>query len=151
LSQALPLFVYGTLRDPDLLAAILNRPLPADAALAAVAPGFAALHYPGRPYPALVRKPGGAAAGLALLGLSPFERDLLDRFEGAEYVRGVLAVLLGEELHEAEAYLPAVTVPATSPPWSLAGWQARHKPHVLAGEIATAQALRARLLAVRPH
>ena len=57
-----PLFVYGTLRDPDLLAAVLGRPLAACEILAAVAPGFRAAHYPNRIYPALIRAPGAAAA-----------------------------------------------------------------------------------------
>ena len=73
-----PLFAYGTLRDPDLLARVLARPLNAEAMLAAVAPGFRAVHYPGRAYPALVRAPGAAAEGVVLTDLTPFERDLLD-------------------------------------------------------------------------
>jgi hypothetical protein len=35
-----PLFVYATLRDPELLAAVLGRQLAAGEMLAAVAPGF---------------------------------------------------------------------------------------------------------------
>ena len=53
------LFVYGTLRDPQLLSAVLGRPA---TGLNAAAPGYAAVHYPGRIYPALVRRPGSAAA-----------------------------------------------------------------------------------------
>lgn len=146
-----PLFVYGTLRDPDLLAAILARPLPADAALAAAAPGFRAVHYPRRVYPALVRVPGAAAPGLLLIGLTPFEADLLDAFEGDEYRRGIIPVMVGEELHEAFAYLPAVSVPATAPVWTLEAWQSAHKPRVLGSEIATAAELRQKLIAIRPH
>ena len=145
------LFVYGTLRDPELLAGVLGRPLSAAAMLPAAAPGFAALHYPGRIYPALVRRPGAAAAGQVLTDLSPFERDLLDAFEGEEYRRGVIPVMIEEELHEADAYLPAIAVPATSAPWTLAGWQQTHKAKVLSAEHASARDLRARLIAIRPH
>ena len=106
--MALPLFVYGTLRDPDLLPAVLGRPLPPGSVHDAVASGFRAVHYPGRIYPALVRAPGGSAPGLLLTGLTPFERDLLDAFEGEEYLRGTVPVMVGEELHEADAYLPAI-------------------------------------------
>jgi gamma-glutamylcyclotransferase (GGCT)/AIG2-like uncharacterized protein YtfP len=141
------LFVYGTLRDTELLAAVLGR-LPA--ALAAVAPGFAAVHYPGRVYPALLRRPGAATPGLLLTDLTPFELDLLDAFEGAEYRRGVVPVMVEEELHEAFAYLPAVPV-KDQPDWSLAAWQAEHKARVLAGEKATADELRLKLIATRPH
>lgn len=145
------LFVYGTLRDPDLLAGVLNRPLRADRMLAATAPGFAALHYPGRLYPALVRAPGAAAEGLVLTDLTAFEHDLLDAFEGAEYRRGLVPVMIDEELHEAAAYLPAIAVPADAPPWTLAAWQRHHKPRVLGSERAGADEIRRRLIAVRPN
>lgn len=144
------LFVYGTLRDPDLLSAVLGRPLEAGELLAAVAPGFRATHYPDRIYPALIRAPGGAAEGLLLTGLSPFERDLLDQFEGSEYRRGIVPVMVGEELHEAEAYLPAVPV-AGGDPWSLEHWRAVHKADVLVADAAQAEEIRRRLIAIRPN
>ena len=142
------LFVYGTLRDPELLDAVLGRPA---RSLAAAAPGFAAVHYPARLYPALVRRPGQAAAGLVLTDLTPFELDLLDAFEGEEYHRSIVPVVIDEELHEAFAYLPAATIPPDAPGWTLANWQARHKARVLAGERASADDLRAKLIAIRPH
>jgi len=145
------LFVYGTLRDADLLAGVLARPLDAAAMPAAVAPGFRAVHYPGRVYPALRRAPGSAAEGLVLIDLTPFERDLLDAYEGDEYRRTLIPVMIGEELHEAFAYLPVIAVPAAAPAWSLARWQAEHKPRHLAAERAAADLLRQRLLVLRPH
>jgi Gamma-glutamyl cyclotransferase, AIG2-like len=145
------LFVYGTLRDPDLLAGILARPLVADAMLGAAAPGFRVVHYPGRIYPALVRAPGAAAEGLVLADLTAFEHDLLDAYEGPEYRRGVIPVMIAEELHEAVAYLPAIAVPADAPAWTLPAWQSRYKSQVLAGERSTAAEIRQKLIAIRPH
>jgi hypothetical protein len=141
------LFAYGTLRDPDLLGAVLGRPA---SGLNAVAPGFATVHYPGRIYPALLRRPGGAAPGLVLTDLSAFEMDLLDAFEGAEYRREIIAVMIEEELHQVFAYLPVIAVTGQSD-WTLAAWQGEHKRHVLAGERATADELRLKLIAIRPH
>jgi len=146
-----PLFVYGTLRDPDLLAGVLNRPLRADRMLQATAPGFAALHYPNRIYPALVRRPGATAEGLVLTDLTPFEKDLLDAFEGAEYRRQIIPVMIAEELHEAFAYLPAIAIPADAPAWTLSTWQINHKPRVLVSERAGADEIRLKLIAIRPH
>ena len=143
------LFVYGTLRDPDLLSAVLGRSTAATAA--ATAPGFAVVYYPGRIYPALVRRPGAAAPGLVLLDLTPFEQDLLDAFEGTEYRRTIVPVMIDEELHEAFAYLPATAIPAGADPWTLPDWQIRHKPWVLQSEKATADELRAKLIAIRPN
>lgn len=149
--MTLPLFVYGTLCDPDLRAAVLGRTLPPGAVHAARAPGFRAVHYPGRIYPALLRAPGAAAEGLLLLGLTPFESDLLDAFEGDEYRRGPVAAMLEEELHEADAYLPTIAIAAAAPAWTLHLWQAEHKLRVLASEAANADELRQRLIAIRPH
>ena len=100
-----PLFVYGTLRDPDLLAAVLGRPLQAGEVIAAAAPGFRATHYPNRVYPALIRAPGGFAEGLVLLGSAGLTgignalantitgnsgANLIDGSFGADAMRGLL-------------------------------------------------------------
>ena len=149
--MGIPLFVYGTLRDPDLLSGVLGRSsMPTDA-MTAAAPGFAAVHYPGRIYPTLVRRPGAAAPGMVLLDLTPFEIDLLDAFEGEEYRRAIIPVMIGEELHEAFAYLAAIEVGADAPAWTLADWQIRHKSRVLGAERATADELRLKLIAIRPN
>ena len=145
------LFAYGTLRDPDLLSGVLGRSRKTTAALPAAAPGMAAVHYPGRIYPALVRRPGGAAAGVVLTDLTPFEMDLLDAFEGEEYRREIIPVMIGEELHEAFAYLPVIAIPVNAPDWTLRDWQHEHKARVLAGERATAEELRRKLIAIRPN
>lgn len=152
-TNILPLFVYGTLCDPDLLAGVLNRPLRPAHLHPARAPGYRAVYYPGRIYPALVRAPGAAAEGLLLTDLTPFERDLLDAFEGDEYRRQTIAAMLVDEpeLHEADAYIPAIAVPADAHDWSLSRWQAEHKPQVLVREASAAADIRARLIAVRPN
>jgi len=149
----LPLFVYGTLRDPDLIAAVLGRALRTGTAHAARAPGFKAVHYPSRIYPALVRSPGAGAEGLLITGLSPFERDVLDAYEGEEYRRTPIATMLADEpeLHEADAYLPVIAVGTDAHDWSLSRWQADHKARVLVTEWAEAARLRERLIAIRPN
>jgi gamma-glutamylcyclotransferase (GGCT)/AIG2-like uncharacterized protein YtfP len=145
------LFVYGTLRDPELLSAVLGRSRKTTVTAPAAAPGFGVVHYPARIYPALVRRPGGAAAGLVLTDLTAFELDLLDAFEGEEYRRQIIPVVIDGELHEAFAYLPVATIPADAPEWTLRGWQDEHKARVLAAERATAEELRAKLIAIRPN
>jgi hypothetical protein len=149
--MAEPLFVYGTLRDPDVLAAVLARPLSADAVLPAVAPGFRAVTYPNRTYPALLRAPGASAPGLILMDLTPFERDLLDAYEGEQYRRALIPVMIDEELHEASAYFPTIAIPATAPGWTLEAWQREHKARVLPAERLAARQLREKLIAIRPN
>jgi hypothetical protein len=146
-----PLFGYGTLSDPDLLAGVLGRPLVAANILAAVAPGFRIAYYPGRVYPALLVAPGGRAEGLLLLDVTRFERDVLDIYEGAEYRRDIVSAIVDEELHEADAYLPTATVAGDAEPWSLGAWQASHKRAVLGAELAAAARIRADLIAALPN
>ena len=145
-----PLFVYGTLRDADMLSAVLGRPLREGERLVAVAPGYGVVHYPHRTYPALLRTPGAAARGDVLIRLTRFESDLLDQFEGPEYHRGIVPVMIDDEVHEADAYLPTTGIPAPTP-WSLETWQATHKASVLQHEALLADDIRRRLIAARPN
>jgi gamma-glutamylcyclotransferase (GGCT)/AIG2-like uncharacterized protein YtfP len=146
-----PLFVYGTLRDPALLALVLGRAMDPHRVLAAAAPGRRAVCMPQRSYPGLRPAPGATALGLLLLGLSPFELDLLDRFEGDEYRRALLPVIADAELHEALAYLPVGPLPPDLPEWRFDAWQREHRQGMLAAEALVAEDRRRQLLAMRPH
>lgn len=144
-----PLFVYGTLRDPDVLDALLGRTLAAHECVTAHAPGFQAVHYPHRVYPALIAASGGNAPGLLLHDLTAIELAILDAFEGDEYRRAIIPVLAPSGIVDADAYLPVITIPPDAAPWTLDNWTALHKLSVLDGERRTAQALRDRLSAAR--
>jgi hypothetical protein len=146
-----PLFAYGTLSDPQLLMRLLARPVTAATLIPASAPGWRAAQLAGKPWPVLVRAPGRAASGVLVMGLSPFERDLLDAYEGAGYKRSPVAVMVDVELFEADAYLPALAPPPDAPDWQLAEWQMNHKPRALVSEGAEADRLREKLIAIRPH
>ena len=52
------LFLYGTLRDAELRAAVLGHAVDPRNVARAVAPGHRAVVYPGRIYPAIVPAPG---------------------------------------------------------------------------------------------
>jgi gamma-glutamylcyclotransferase (GGCT)/AIG2-like uncharacterized protein YtfP len=78
------LFVYGTLRFPDVLHALLDRqPAMSPARVA----GWRAVTLAGRPYPALVPSPDvkDQAEGLLLEGIQPDEWRILDDFEDDVY------------------------------------------------------------------
>ena len=144
------LFVYGTLQDADMLAAVLGRPVAMTGLRRAAAPGFRAVCHPGRVYPALVACDDDAAPGLLLDALSRLDLAVLDAFEGAEYRREPITVLVEGSQHQADAYLPVATISAAAPAWSLTDWTMRHKPTVLTQEAGTAMALRQRLAAQAP-
>ncbi|OEV04335.1 gamma-glutamylcyclotransferase family protein [Streptomyces oceani] len=76
------LFVYGTLRFPEVLAALLGRVPPRAPARVR---GWRAAALAGHVYPGLVPAPGVITAGLVLSGLTAAERRVLDEFEGPEY------------------------------------------------------------------
>ena len=120
-------FVYGTLCDPELRAAVLGRVLAPPQVAAAVVPGHCAVLWPGRTYPGLVRRPGGIAEGLLLLGLSAADVERLDVYEGPEYRRVLLPAIVDGELHEAEAFVPVPPFAGDGAAWSLHHWQANHK------------------------
>lgn len=145
------LFIYGTLQDADVLAAVLGRPVDTATLRRAQAPSYRAVSYPGRVYPALVKADADTAPGLLLESLSALDLAVLDAFEGEEYRREGIAVVVDGLPLIADAYLPVEVIAADAPAWSLADWTARHKPAVLGRETDTAAALRQRLSARMPR
>lgn len=143
------LFIYGTLQDPDILAAALGRQVEAQALQPASAPNYRAVVFPGRVYPALVAATGATAPGHVLHALNEADMAALDGFEGEEYRRQTITVLVAGQPAAAQTYLPVAAVDPAGPAWSLSDWTARHKAEVLAGETATAQAVRDRLTRAR--
>jgi gamma-glutamylcyclotransferase (GGCT)/AIG2-like uncharacterized protein YtfP len=134
----LPLFVYGTLRDPDMLAAVLGRVLGAGEAVVATAPDYRAVYFPKRLYPGLIPARGEAAPGLLLHELSPSDLERLDVYEGREYARHNVRVKAQGTFIVSSVYLPTIAIAPNAPAWALKDWQRSHKPTALAAEIAAA-------------
>lgn len=138
----LPLFVYGTLRDPDILAAVLGRTVSSQDLVAATAPDCAAVYFPGELYPALVTRLGHAAPGLLLMQPTSDDIAALDAFEGDQYRRGPLQATTPAGPVAAEVYWPAITVAPSAIDWTLERWMREHKPGVLSRETMLARAAR---------
>ncbi|MFB8274703.1 gamma-glutamylcyclotransferase family protein [Nocardia colli] len=81
-AQGHSLFVYGTLRFPEVLKVLIDR---VPNLVTAVAPGWRVAALPGRLYPGLVPEPDTLAHGLLLTGLTLGEWEILDAFEDDEY------------------------------------------------------------------
>lgn len=137
-----PLFFYGTLRDADILTAVLGRMVSSAHLLPADASDCATVYFPGQVYPALVARPGARVTGLLLL--EPTARDVmaLDAFEGDQYRRGPIRVTTAENAMAAEVYWPALSVSASAADWSFDHWTQAHKPQVLERETELGQAAR---------
>lgn len=123
-----PLFVYGTLCDARVLAAVLGRGPAAEAPRAGRLPGYAVRKEAGAGWPMIVAAPGEQAEGLVLAGLTAGDLVRLDYFEGAwGYARRTVEVLeaSGAPL-VADVYVPprALAEAPEEGVWSLATWQA---------------------------
>jgi hypothetical protein len=137
-----PLFLYGILRDPDILAAVLGRTVAERDLVAAKAPDCAAVYFPGQLYPALVQRPGRAAPGLLLTHATKDDLAALDAFEGDEYRRGPVQVATARGAVAAEVYWPTITVASSAADWTLERWMREHKSQVLLRETELARAAR---------
>ncbi len=137
-----PLFLYGTLRDADILAAVLGRTVAEHDLIGATAPDCAAVYFPGQLYPALVQRPGSAASGLLLIHSTMDDLAALDAFEGDEYRRGPVQVATARETVAAAVYWPTVAVPPSATDWTLDRWTREHKPAVILRETELARAAR---------
>jgi gamma-glutamylcyclotransferase (GGCT)/AIG2-like uncharacterized protein YtfP len=84
-------FVYGSLLFPDIFEAV-TRALPrrSDATL----DGYARYRLRGESYPAIVPEPGARTAGAVYHDLTLDMLERLDRFEGLEYERARVSVVL---------------------------------------------------------
>jgi hypothetical protein len=127
-------FFYGTLRDRDLLALVLGRPVARDALKPAVLRDWCRHPARGKSYPVLVRQRGATTMGDVLDGVSASEQRRLTIYEGEGYrltrafatvdgAAGPRAVLLFAR--------SAKGPPALDGDWSLDEWRAQHKAHAM--------------------
>jgi gamma-glutamylcyclotransferase (GGCT)/AIG2-like uncharacterized protein YtfP len=146
-----PLFVYGTLRDPDVLLLVLGHlPDPATV-VTARALDCRCVYYPGRTYPALLQAPGETAPGTLLTALTGADIAALDSFEGEEYSRRSIEIIVNSVLVTADVYWPVATISPDAESWSLPVWVARHKAAFMATETQSVAELRRRPVARDPN
>lgn len=123
------LFVYGTLRDRDVLKLALNGSGPPPATVEAWLPDHAALISADGPFPVLRPAPGQAAPGLVLCDVTEDMRAALDWFEGAfRYRLEARRVETADGPRQAEVFIPDADLADTGRPWRLEDWAAERKP-----------------------
>lgn len=125
------LFVYGTLRDPDVFAAVVGRLKPQRPA---AAKGYRAVFYPSRVYPALIVEPSSSAEGILVSDLADAELAALDTFEGGEYHRLPIEVIVDGSAVTVDAYLPICGVSLSAETWTLEHWRANSKDDFMIAE-----------------
>ena len=120
------LFVYGTLRCPELMTAVAGagRQSAEDATL----DGYAVLPVAGDVVPLIRQTPGGSANGLLWHQLTAEQIARLDLYEGAfgYALIDVSVVCKDGSAHLAKMYLPPDDIPVGTGNWSLEDWQAGH-------------------------
>ncbi len=104
MGEEVPLFVYGTLKDPRRLRALVGRSFPAQPA-ALLGWRLVPPHRSASGYPEVEPCEGERVEGLLLRGLDPEVLRVLDAYEEG-YVRRRVQVEAGGTCVEAEAYVP---------------------------------------------
>lgn len=135
-AEDLPLFLFGTLRDPGLFRVVFGRPQSALPCRPAHLPGHAAMRVEGGDFPVLVPRPGCRQPGLLVEGLAPAEIARAVFYESSGYRLAPVRLRVAAVTVTARAFLPTGRLPASATRWRLAAWQRRHGRRV-----ATAAAL----------
>jgi gamma-glutamylcyclotransferase (GGCT)/AIG2-like uncharacterized protein YtfP len=98
----LSLFVYGTLRFPEILEVLLGR-VPELSPVSVR--GWRVRALPGAVYPGMVADPAGVAEGVLVSGLTEAERRVLDGYEDAAYEPTIIPLDEGAGARRARAYV----------------------------------------------
>lgn len=115
------LFVYGTLRDPDLMAAVAG-PGPMNATDAAL-PDYHVRPLAGHVVP-FIEAGHGPAKGILWRGITEQQRQRLDAYESAfGYVPAKAEVVADGDTHEAVIYMPPPDSVAGEGEWFLTDWR----------------------------
>ncbi len=124
-----PLFVFGTLRDPDVLTLVLGRSDRFRSEVASLC-DYAARTVRERDYPMLVSAPGAHADGLLIHDLDDTDRARLIWFEGDTYVLEARRVDTATGSVPAQLFAAPETLPSSGP-WQFESWQMHDKPGFL--------------------
>ena len=118
-------FVYGTLRDPGLRAAVVGATGDTEPAMLR---GYAVHPVAGDVVPLIRPATDRVATGLLWRGLTTDQMDRLALFEGAwGYTLVTVTVALADGTDaDAQMWLPPAEPEAEPGEWSLEDWQARH-------------------------
>lgn len=127
-TNSLPLFVYGTLLDRDILSCVLGRHFSEIDVETAYLAERETWTYPQESFPVLQRVSNGEVQGKLLYNMQPEDWRRIDFYEGDEYGFAEVEVersdgqkviaLLNSACDEALA---------TKVPWTLEMWQRAHK------------------------
>jgi hypothetical protein len=123
------LFVYGTLRDPDLFRLVVGRPLSVFSPRPLRLAGWRAAKLANVPFPVLMQAPQSHAAGLVLGPVDAGSLARLVRYEGPSYALRPLKRLCSQDM--LHVFLPLAAPEARADDWRLEEWTALQKAETL--------------------
>ena len=121
-------FFFGTLRDREILEAVIGRPFPGPPFPPARLPGHRLERMAWETFPLLIADPGAAAPGVVVEGLVAADVERIGFFESVEYEPQPRAIEL-EDGGRLDCLVFAATAAAglTGEPWRYEDWLPRHK------------------------
>ena len=122
-----PLFVFGTLLDPDLVSVVIGADISEFRLEPARVHGHRAVRAAHAAYPILVEHPEAVTHGLLIHGLSEDHVERIAFYETHEYELGAIHVHAEEIPTRARAFFSVDAVIPSEDAWVLAEWQRRHK------------------------
>jgi Gamma-glutamyl cyclotransferase, AIG2-like len=121
-------FFFGTLMDRDVLATVLDRPVPRAETIPAWLHDYRRVRALTVSYPLLVPAPGVAVAGVVFRPKDDRDDVRIRHFEGEEYAERWLNVRLARGgRRAARVFFAAETLQASEESWDLAAWTSAHK------------------------
>ncbi len=127
-----PLFIYGSLMDPELLALVIGRATDGFRFEAASVHGFIRLRARNESFPILVPHAGGRVEGVLVFNLTAADVARLQFYEGLGYEGSwysleVLPVECRGEVLSAQVYLPTAHLTADDAVWDFDAWAAAER------------------------
>ena len=123
----LPLFVFGTLLDRDLLAQVLGRDISDLRFTPGTVDGFRRVRARGESFPILVPQQDGQVEGLLIEGLSKADVTRLSFFENG-YALNCVQVGTSERPVSARFFSHTDRLADSGEAWRLESWRAFDKP-----------------------
>lgn len=122
-----PLFVFGTLLDPDLVSVVIGSDISGFRTEPARVHGQKAVRAAHAAYPILVEHPEAVTHGLLIHGLTDEQVERIAFYETHEYELSGIHVHRAEEPVHARAFFSIDAVIPSEDLWRLAEWQRQHK------------------------
>lgn len=122
------LFFFGTLMDSEIRTIVMGRDVDPDRIQPAIAQGFRRVFVAGRHYPMLLKHSSGWVEGTLVSGVDQHRLHRLQVYEGWEYaLRPIQVQTKAGHKVMAHVFMCPPGIDADPRPWTLEGWQRRHK------------------------